>query len=89
MPALPDSLPAGKLLHASDVHAVDAGAVVREQRCKWSTDDLRAVHHADRVSEKSVPVGEDSVVDVEVFKDLDDGERGARQDRLLSLGLGV
>lgn len=39
--------------------------------------------------EQPVPVGQNRVVDVEVLKDLDVGQRRAGQDALLALGLGV
>lgn len=41
------------------------------------------------MSEETVSVRQDGVVDVEVLEDLDVGQGGARQDRLLALGLAV
>lgn len=36
-----------------------------------------------------VPIGKNRIVDVEILEDLDDGQRRAREDALLALGLGV
>lgn len=36
-----------------------------------------------------VSIGQDCVVDVQVFQDLDDGKRSARKNALLTLGLRV
>jgi hypothetical protein len=41
------------------------------------------------VTEQTIASGKNSVVNVEVLEDLDGGQRGARQDALLALGLGV
>lgn len=80
--ALADALAARELLHARHVDAVHARAVVGQQGRERPAHDLGAVDHAHGAAEQTVPVGQDRVVDVQVFEDLDHGERRARQDRL-------
>jgi hypothetical protein len=87
--AVLQTLATGELLHTGDINTVHASTVIGKQRGQWTTNDLRAVHHTDRVTEQTVAVGKDSVVDVEVLEDLDVGQRGARQNALLALGLRV
>jgi hypothetical protein len=89
MPAVLQTLTTGELLNTGNINTVDASTVVGQERSQWAADDLRAVHHTDSVAEQPVTVGKDSVVDVEVLEDLDVGQRGARQDALLALGLRV
>jgi hypothetical protein len=67
------TLTSGKLLHAGNINTVHASAVIGQQRGQGAADDLRAVHHADSVAEETVTIRQDSVVDVEVLKDLDVG----------------
>ena len=68
------------MLHARDVDAVDAGAVVGEEGCQGSADDFATVDDEDVVAEEPVAVGEDRVVDVEVLEGFDDGEGRAGED---------
>lgn len=82
MLALSNPLAARELLDARDVDAVDARAIVGQQRRQRPTDHFGAVHHADRPAEQAVAVRQDRVVDVQVFEDLDHGERRAREDAL-------
>lgn len=84
---LTEPLAAREFLHAVDVDAVHGGAVVGEQGRERAADDLGAVDHHHGVAEQSVAVGQDRVVDVQEFEDLDHGEWGTRQDRLLQLGV--
>lgn len=83
------SLTTSKLLHTSNINRVNTGAIISEQSSKRTTNNFRAVHDANRVSEETVSVRQDGVVDVEVLENLDVGERGARQDGLLALGFAV
>jgi hypothetical protein len=83
MARLGQALAARKLLHAGDIHAVHARAVVRQQRRERASHHLGPVHDANRVSVQSVPVGQYSVIDLHIFQYLDDGQRRAGQDRFL------
>lgn len=89
MTVLLTSLATSKLLHPGDIDTVHTGAIIGQQRSKWAADNLRPVNNADSVTEQTVARRQDGVVDIEVFEDLDDGQRGTGQDRLLALGLGV
>lgn len=62
-----NTLPTSKLLDTGDVDTVHAGAVVGQQRRKRSSDDLRAIHHANSMPEETVPVRQYRVVDIQVF----------------------
>jgi hypothetical protein len=83
------SLTTSKLLHASNINTVNTGSIISQQGRKRATNNFGTVHDADSVTEETVAVGQDSVVDVEVLEDLDVGQRGAGQDGLLALGLAV
>jgi hypothetical protein len=87
--AVLQTLATGELLDTGNINTVHASAIIGQQRGQWTANNLRAVHDADSVTEQTVAVGKDSVVDVEVLEDLDVGQRGARQDALLALGLRV
>jgi len=89
MTVLLTSLATSKLLHPGDIDTVHTGAIIGQQRSKWAADNLRPVNNADSVAEQTVTRRQDGVVDIEVLEDLDDGQRGTGQDRLLALGLGV
>lgn len=82
-------LATSKFLHASDINTVNASAIIGQQRSQRTTNNLRPVHNANSVTEQTIASGKNSVVDVEVLEDLNGGQRGARQDALLALGLGV
>jgi hypothetical protein len=73
-------------LDARDVDAVDGGAVVGEQGGERAAVDLGAVDDGDGLAEEAVAVREDGVVDLQVLEGLDDGERGAGEDRLFAVG---
>lgn len=83
---LPDALTTCEFLHVGNVHAVYRRTVVGQQSCQRTTHDLTPVDHSDGASVQSVAVRENRVVDTEVLKDLDDGERCAGQDALLGTG---
>lgn len=89
MRSLLQPLTTSKLLHTSNINRVNTSAIISQQSSKRTTHDLRAVHDTDRVSEETVSVRKDGVVDVEVLEDLDVGQRCAGQDGLLALGLAV
>lgn len=89
MSALLQTLTASELLNTGDIDTVDAGTVVGQQSSERATNHLGAVHNTDSVSEEAITVRQYRVVDVEVFEDLNDSERGAGEDALLSLGLGI
>lgn len=80
MLALAYALATRELLHTCDVDAVDAGAVVGQQRGERPAHHLGAIDHTYRASEQAVPVRQDRVVDVQVLQDLDHGQRRARQN---------
>lgn len=82
-------LTTSKLLHASDINTVHTGAIISQQCSQRAANNLRPVNNADSVTEQTVAGGQDSVVDIEVLEDLNDGQRGTGQDALLALGLGV
>lgn len=89
MPAVLQTLASSELLHTGNIDTVHASTVIGQQRGQRATNNLRAVHHTDSVTEQPITVGKDGVVDVEVLEDLDVGQRGARQDALLALGFRV
>lgn len=89
VPAVLQTLATSELLHTGNINTVHASTVIGQEGGQWATNDLGTVHHTDGVAEQTVAVGENRVVDVEVLEDLDVGQRGARQDALLALGLGV
>lgn len=74
-----------KPLHTRDIDAVDARAVVGQESRKRPTDDLGPVDDADGVAVQPVAVGQDSVIDLQVLQDFDNGEWRARQDGFLRL----
>lgn len=84
-----DALAAGEELHAGEVDGVDGGAVVGEQGGEGPAVDFGAVDDGDGLAEEAVAVGEDGVVDLQVFEDLDDGEGRAGEDGLFGVGRGV
>jgi hypothetical protein len=89
MSMLLQTLATSKLLHTGDINTVNRGAIISQQGSQRAANNLRPVHNADSVTEQTVSGGQDSVVDIEVLEDLDDGQRGAGQDALLALGLRV
>lgn len=89
MRPLLDPLTPRKLLHTRNINTINARTVISQQRRKRPANDLRAIDHANRMSEQPVPIRQDRVVDVQVFEDLDVGEGRAGEDALLSLSLGV
>lgn len=89
MSAVLQTLATGELLHTGDINTVYASTIIGQQRGQWTANNLGTVHDTDSVTEQTVAVGKDSVVDVEVLEDLDVGQRGARQDALLALGLWI
>ena len=58
-------------LDSIKVDAVDFCAVVCQESCEWAADYFAAVYDGDCFSEKTIPVWEDRVVDLEVLKDFD------------------
>lgn len=86
MTLLLQPLTTGKLLHTGDINAINASTVISQQCRQRPTHDLGPVNHANRVAEESVAVGQDGVVDVQVFQDLDDGEGRAGKHAFLALG---
>lgn len=77
-----DTLTTSEQLDARHVDRVDSGAVICEKSSKGSSINLRAVDDSDGFAEKAVSRCENGVVDLEILKNLHDGERCARQDRL-------
>ena len=57
-----------------NVHGKYARAIVGKERCKWTTHDLRAVDHRDRLAVQTVTVRQRRVVDTNGFEALDDGK---------------
>lgn len=80
---LAQSMSTAELLHTGDIYRVYLCSVIREQRCERSTHDLGAVDHGYPASEQPLSIIQESVVDLQVFEDLDAGQRSARQNRLL------
>ena len=76
----PDARATRKLLHPTDVGAVDGCAIVGEESCEGSTDDFAAVYDEDGVAEEAVSLGKMRGVDVEVFEDFYQGEGCAGED---------
>jgi len=89
MSVLLQSLTTSELLHTGDINTVHTSSVVGQQRSKRTSHDLGSVHNANGVTEQSVSVGQDGVVDVQVLEDLNVGQRCAGQDALLALGFRV
>lgn len=89
VPAVLQTLTTSELLHTGNINTVHASTVIGQQSGQWAANNLGAVHHTDGVTEQTVTIGENGVVDVEILEDLDVGQRGARQDALLALGFGV
>lgn len=89
MTAVLQTLATSELLDTGDINTVHTSTVIGQQRGQWTANNLRAIHHTDSVTEQTVTIGKDSVVDVEVLENLDVGQRGTRQDALLALGLRV
>ena len=84
-----DTFTSSELLDTSHIHTVDTGSIVCQQRRQRPTDNLRPVHYTDSVSEKTVAIGQNRIVDFEVLQDLDNGERCARENTFLSLSLWI
>jgi hypothetical protein len=89
VPMLLQTLATSKLLHTGDINTVNRGTIISQQGGQRAADNLRPVHNTDSVAKQTISGGQDSVVDIEVLEDLDDGQRGAGQDALLALGLRV
>lgn len=71
-----------ELLDVIDIDTVHFGAVVGEQSCQWPADDFAPVNDGNAPAMESSAVVQDCVIDVEVLKNLDDGQRRAWQDGL-------
>ena len=82
----PDARATRKLLHPTDVGAVDGCAIVGEESCEGSADDFAAVDDEDSVAEETVSLGEVRGVDVQVFEDFYQGEGCAGEDGLEGVG---
>lgn len=82
------SLTTSKLLHARDVHTVYTRSIIRQQSRERASNNLRSIHHTNSAAEQTVSIRKNSIVDLEVLEDLDDGQGRARQDGLLTLGTG-
>lgn len=78
-----DTLPTSEDIHAIEINGVDFGTIIGEESCKWPTDDFRAVDNGDGFAKQTVSIREDGVIDLEIFQNLDYGEWGARENRLL------
>ncbi|KAH3665529.1 hypothetical protein OGAPHI_003715 [Ogataea philodendri] len=70
-------------LDVVDVHGVDGGSVVCQKGSQWSSHNLRPVHNSNCLSVESITVVQQRVVHPQVFEDLDDGKRSARENRFL------
>ncbi len=81
-----DPRASGEQLYAIQIDRVDVSAVVRQQRSQRPPDDLRAIDDRDRLPEQPVPVRDDRVVNLQVFKDFDYSQRRAGKDRLVQVG---
>lgn len=82
---LPQTLTSVVQLNIVDVLGVDASAVVGQQGSQRSSDHLRPVDDCNGAAVEAVAVGQNGVVDLEVLKDLDNGEGRAREDALALL----
>lgn len=84
-----DAGPAGEELDAGDVDRVDCRAVVGQQGGEGAAVDFAAVDYRNCLSVEAVSIGEDGVVDLEVFQRFDNRQWGAREDGLFEIGRGV
>ena len=75
------------LLDAIDIDRVDLGTIVGEKSGEGTADDFGAIDDGDNSSVEAVTVGKYSVIDSDIFHDLDQSEGGAGDDTLLGLGL--
>ena len=78
--------PTVELLDTIDVDRVDLGTVIGKEGSKGTTDNLGAVDDSDNPSVEAVAVRKNSVVDSDIFHDLDQSKWGAGNDALLGLG---
>lgn len=76
-------------LDVVDVDGVDCGTVVGEEGGEGTANDFGAVNDCDGAAMEAVSVGEDAVIDAEVFEDFDDGEGGTGEDALEGVVRGV
>ena len=81
-----DAFAAREALHARHVSTPHVGAVIGQQRGQWPADNLGPVDDRHGAAKEPVAVRQDRVVDAHVLEDLDDGQRRARQQRLLAAG---
>lgn len=74
-----------ELLDAVDVDRVDLGTVVGKESGKRATNNLTAVDNGDDTAVEAVSVGENSVVNSDIFHDLDQTQGCAGENALLGL----
>lgn len=83
------TLATSKLVDTSDINTVNTSTVISQQSSKRATHNFRTVDNTNRVTEQSISVGQDGVVDVQVLEDLNVGKGSAGQNALLALGFRV
>jgi hypothetical protein len=81
--ALAETDAPSKFLHVADVDAVYSRAVVCEQGCEWSADDLASVDDRDCTPMQPVSVGQNRVIYPQILQNLDNCEWCAGQYALL------
>lgn len=74
-----------ELLDTIDINRVDLGTVVSEESGKWAANNLTAVDNGYDSAVEAVSVGENSVVDSDIFHDLDQTQGRAGDNTLLGL----
>jgi hypothetical protein len=84
-----DALATGEELHTSDVNGIDGSAVVGQESSQRSAIDLGSVDDGDGLAKETVASGQDGVVDLQVLKNLDACQWGARQDGLFAVLGGI
>ena len=79
------TLASAESLHTSNINRIDLCTIVCQQCSQGSTHNLASVDDSDSSAPQSLSIVQDGVVDVEVFENLDHGERCAREDGLLGV----
>jgi hypothetical protein len=79
------TLASAESLHASHIDRVDFSAIVCQQSSQGSSDNLASIDDCNSSSPESLSIVQDGIVDIEVFEDLDHGQRSAGQNRLLGV----
>lgn len=88
MTPLSKALPTVELLHIRNINGIHTRAIIRQQRRQRTPNDLAPINHSDGPPMKPIPIRQYGIVYPQILEDLNNSERGARQDALLRV-LGV